>query len=158
NRADGHELLDPGLAAALNELGAHDEIFVEEGAGVEAVGADAPHHGRQGNYHLRFFPGQEPADVALLGEVELSAARHKYFLAAHLSQPGYQMLSQEPGSSRHDDLPRSQIHRLVLVGILPLPAQFPSPDRAQAYPQAFSVSGNPVKNNAVNGLRWADPN
>src|SRR5262249_34465655 len=103
DRAGGEELLYTVLARQLHELGANDEILVEERAGIAHIGADAPYHRRQMDDHLRFGVVEQPAGLRVLCQIVLRAPRRKDIGATRLAQAPDHVLAQETGSARYDD-------------------------------------------------------
>ncbi len=82
-------------AARLDELDAHEGVVVEEAAGVEAVGADAPDLCREVEDDVRAGDFEEPVDVVGDEEVELRHGRREDDVARNGTQPLDEVASEE---------------------------------------------------------------
>ena len=119
DRADGHELLEPGLPGMLHEHRPHDEVLVVEAAGVLTVGPDAPHDRRQVDDDVGAVRLVHPADLLFVDEVELGLAhRHdRGGRAAALAQLLHHGETEEAGAAGHDDLLLAQVDHVSSVAV-----------------------------------------
>ena len=109
-RADGAELdelaevLRGGVGAArLDELDAHEGVVVEEAAGVEAVGADAPDLRREVDDDVRAGELEEHLDVVGDEEVELGHGRREDDVARNGAQPLDEVAPEEAVAAGDED-------------------------------------------------------
>ena len=68
-------LLDTAFTGLLHEEETHDDVVVEEAAGVVAIGPDSADDGREVNHDVRPVVVEEGADGGLFGEVVVGLSR-----------------------------------------------------------------------------------
>ena len=96
---DRHELRDARETGVFDELRAHDQVVVEEPAGVLAVGADAADHGGEVDHEVGARLREHPRDAGFPAQVVLAAARHERLRTAAPAQRLHHEGAEEPGTA-----------------------------------------------------------